>query len=108
MNIVNVLPSSVPAPPSTSETSVSFLQLSAQEQSKWTEALGRLLFLYLGKWSFTGAQELTENTSLLMNESKFPSDSFAERRKFFQKQDEREAFTFDQYKLYQMEVSNYC
>ena len=97
MNSVNLVTSPMPTTNCDKESSVLLNKVPASE-------LPRIKNL-VGEWSWTGKTELTEDTTLMYKDgSKFPTDSFAERRKFFQKQPEREAFVFDKDKIYQMEV----
>jgi len=73
------------------------------------EAFGIKPDLYLDDWVWGGAKELKEDTTLLLNEAEskdrpFDIDDLAARRKYFQKQENRQNNTFTTDKIYNLEI----
>jgi len=65
--------------------------------------------LYLNDWVWGGATELKEDTTLLLdedenNERPFEIDDLAARRKYFQKQENRQIHKFTTDKIYNLEI----
>jgi len=74
------------------------------------EAFGIKPDVYLNDWTWGGDAELKEDTTLLLTESinederPFEIDDLAARRKYFQKQENRQNNTFTTDKIYNLEI----
>jgi len=73
------------------------------------EAFGIKPDVYLNDWTWGGATELKEDTTLLLNEEEsknrpFDIDDLAARRKYFQKEENREKNFFTTDKIYNLEI----
>jgi len=73
------------------------------------EAYGIKPEVYLDEWIWGGSKELTEDTTLLLNEEgleerPFEIDDLVARRKYFQKEENRENNSFTPDKIYNLEI----
>jgi hypothetical protein len=58
----------------------------------------------VGSWSWGGAKELVESNALLVSDPPFEETDIAERRKYFNVKDHREAMKFSPDNVYNLEV----
>jgi hypothetical protein len=108
MNIVNVVKAPSPvigAAASLDKLSVPLTGDASKETSLHASQAGPVANKEaVGSWSWGGAKELVESNALLVSDPPFEETDIAERRKYFNVKDHREAMKFSPENVYNLEI----